>query len=129
MAKSLASEASRPATSHCFGQRLRRDVLTDGGVQHFLAELDDGVANVLGRQQAVAHVVDHLALLVGHVVVFEQLLADVEVAAFDLALRLLDGVGDHAVLDGLADCMPRAFMKFFTRSEAKMRIRLSSSDR
>ncbi|MCY1434289.1 hypothetical protein D9M71_503460 [compost metagenome] len=27
------------------------------------------------------------------------------------------------------DCMPRAFMKFFTRSEAKMRIRLSSSDR
>ncbi|MNP33453.1 hypothetical protein D3C76_1266940 [compost metagenome] len=27
------------------------------------------------------------------------------------------------------DCMPSAFMKFFTRSEAKIRIRLSSSDR
>ena len=83
------------------GQRLRRNMLADGGIEHFLAELGDSVTDVLGGQQAVAHVVDHLALLVGHVVVFEQLLADVEVAAFDLALRLLDGVGHHAVLDGL----------------------------
>ncbi|MNG91398.1 hypothetical protein D3C79_503070 [compost metagenome] len=83
-------------------QRLRRNVLADGSVQYFLAEFDDGVADVLGGQQAVAHVVDHLALLVGDVVIFEQLLTNVEVAAFDLALGFLDSVGDHAVLDGLA---------------------------
>lgn len=46
--------------------------------------------------------VDHLALLVGYVIEFQQLLADVEVAPFDLALGLLDGVGHHAVLDRLA---------------------------
>ncbi|MCY1505062.1 hypothetical protein D9M68_392570 [compost metagenome] len=77
-------------------------MLADGVVQHFLAELDDGLADVVGRQQAVAHVVDHLALFVGDVVELQQLLADVEVAAFHLALRLLDGVAHHAVLDRLA---------------------------
>ena len=44
----------------------------------------------LGFQQFIALLVDHLALVVGDVVVFQQLLADVEVARFDLALRLLD---------------------------------------
>src|SRR5690606_39784392 len=57
--------------------------------------LGDGFTDVVGGEQAVAHVVDHLALLVGHVVELQQLLADVEVAAFHLALRLLDGVGDQ----------------------------------
>ena len=47
-------------------------------------------------------VVDHLALVVGDVVVLEQLLADVEVARLDLALRVLDRARDHARLDGLA---------------------------
>jgi hypothetical protein len=53
-------------------------------------------------KQVVALLVDDLALIVGHIVVLEQLLADVEVAPLDLALRLLDGIGHHAVLDGLA---------------------------
>ena len=38
-------------------------------------------------EQLVALLVDHLALVVGDVVVLEQLLADVEVARLDLALR------------------------------------------
>ena len=49
-----------------------------------------------------ALLVDDLALVVGHVIVFEQVLADVEVAAFHLALGFLDGVVHHPVLDGLA---------------------------
>ncbi|MNJ12528.1 hypothetical protein D3C77_67210 [compost metagenome] len=84
------------------GQRLRRDVLGNGGVEHFLAEFGDGVANVVGCQQAVTHVVDDFTLLVGDVVELQQLFTNVEVATFDLALGFLDGVGDHAVLDGLA---------------------------
>ena len=43
----------------------------------------------LGFQQFVALLVDHLALVVGDVVVFEQVLADVEVVRLDLALRVL----------------------------------------
>jgi hypothetical protein len=41
----------------------------------------------LALEQFVALLVDHLALVVGDVVVLEQLLADVEVALLDLALR------------------------------------------
>ena len=48
-----------------------------------------------GRQVARTHdlgalLVDHLALVVGDVVEQQQLLADVEVMRFDLALRFLD---------------------------------------
>src|SRR5690606_28614035 len=42
-----------------------------------------------------------LALVIRHIVVFEQLLADVEVARLDLALRRLNGTRHHACLDGL----------------------------
>src|SRR2546427_8168081 len=45
----------------------------------------------LFRSDLVALLVDHLALVVGHVVVFEQLLADDEVAGLDLALSAFDG--------------------------------------
>ena len=46
--------------------------------------------------------VDHLALVVGHVVKGQQLLADVEVVRLDLALRLLDLARQQAALDDLA---------------------------
>ena len=46
--------------------------------------------------------VEGLALLVHHVVVVEQVLADVEVARLDLLLGVLDHAGEHAVLDRLA---------------------------
>ena len=60
---------------------------------------------VLGRsalEQALPERVDALALLVHDLVVFEQVLADVEVALLDLLLRALDPAADHLALDGLA---------------------------
>ena len=53
-------------------------------------------------QELVALLVDHLALVVGDVVVLEQLLADVEVARLDLALRVLDLRVTMPALDRLA---------------------------
>src|SRR4029453_5625345 len=44
--------------------------------------------------------VDRLALLVDHVVVLDHALAHIEVEALDARLRALDGLGDHARLDG-----------------------------
>ena len=64
-----------------------------------LGHLRDVVLEVVARQDVAAPAVDDLALLIHHVVVFEQMLADVEVVAFDLALRVGDGAGDQAVLD------------------------------
>jgi hypothetical protein len=62
----------------------------------------DGFGNIVGFQQFVALLVDHLALVVGNVVVFKQLLADIEVAGFDLALRRFQRASDERMLDGLA---------------------------
>ena len=45
--------------------------------------------------------VNDLALLVHHVVVLEDVLADLVVVVFDLALGALDGLADQARLDGL----------------------------
>ena len=57
----------------------------------------------IGRvQNVVALLVNHFALVVGHVVVFEQLLAHVKVARLDLALRRLDAAGNDTGFDGLA---------------------------
>jgi hypothetical protein len=106
-----------------------RDEAVDDLVDHVLADSRDGVGDVAVGEQVVALLIDDLALVVGDVVVFEELLADVEVAALDLALGLLDGVGDHGCSMASPFSMPSACMKFFTRSEAKMRIRLSSRDR
>ena len=76
-------------------------MFVDRLIQNFLTELADGLANVVGRQQGVTHVIDHFALLVGDVVKLQQLLTHIEVAPFNLALGFLDSVTDHAVLDGL----------------------------
>ena len=50
-------------------------------------------------EDLVALAVDDLALLVHHVVVLDDVLADVEVVALDLGLGVLDRLGDQAVLD------------------------------
>ena len=60
--------------------------------QRLLAEV--GVVEDL-----VAALVDDLALLVHHLVVLEDVLADLGVALLDGVLRPLDGLGDHLRLD------------------------------
>ncbi len=64
-----------------------------GGFAFLVLELD------LALEDLAAQRVDVLALLVHHVVVFEEVLADGEVLRLDLLLRALDGARHHAVLD------------------------------
>ena len=54
---------------------------------------------LLGFEQFVALLVDHLALVVVDVVEVEQVLADVEVVGLDLALRVVDLLGDQRAFD------------------------------
>src|SRR3954447_6727656 len=58
-------------------------------------------AHVLALEDLVAIGVDDAALLVHDVVVLEHALADEEVLLLDLALGLLDLLGEHPGLDGL----------------------------
>ena len=72
------------------------EILRDlpGEIEHHLPE-------VLASQDLPTHVVDHRALLVHHVVVFEEVLPDVEVVPLDLLLGVLDRAVDERVLDRL----------------------------
>ena len=71
-------------------------------VDHVGAHRVERLRDVVGLEQLVALLVDHLALVVGDVVVLEQVLAHVEVARLDLALRVLDRARDPRMLDRLA---------------------------
>src|SRR6185437_4868695 len=68
------------------------------GLHHVIANVGDGGRDLLAFKQFVALAIDHLALVVGDVVEFQQVFADVEVVLLDIALRLLDLPADHAIL-------------------------------
>ena len=74
------------------------DILRDLPVDHLLNQL----AAVGPFQNPLAESIHPLALLIHHLVVFEEILADVEVAFFDLLLRRLDPPRDHPALDRFA---------------------------
>ena len=67
-----------------------------------LAQRIDLSAQVDGIQNVVALLVNHLALVVGHVVVFQQLFANIEIARLHLALRTLNTARHNASLNGFA---------------------------
>ena len=71
-------------------------------VHHLVAQVGDGLADVLVTHDVDALLEDHLALIVHHVVVLEHVLARIEVARLDLLLRLLQRLVDPGVGDRLA---------------------------
>ena len=82
--------------------RFRRNVALHRLVDEAGDHVADRVRDVRRLEQLVALLVDHAALVVGDVVVFEQLLPDVEVARLDAVLRLRDRAVDDRMLDRLA---------------------------
>lgn len=73
-----------------FFQAFRRDVLADDSGDNVMANSGNALRDVVNIHQPVALLVDDLALIVGDVIVLKQLLANVEVTAFNLALGILD---------------------------------------
>ena len=85
-----------------FLHALRRNVGAEDIAHHALAQRGDGFADVGALEQLVSLLVDDLALVVGDVVVLQQLLPDVEVVRLDLALCRLDRARHPGALDRLA---------------------------
>ena len=91
-------------------QSLQVPIFRVIGIEVLLEQIVEGVADhpehlvlqIVLLQHAPPPGIDHLPLLVHHVVVFQQVLADVEVTALHLLLRALDGTGDHRMGDHLA---------------------------
>ena len=78
------------------------DVLVHQLRHHILAHALDRLGDVLRAHQVGALLIDHAALIVGDVVVFQQLFARIEVVLLDAPLRALDLPRQHAAFDGLA---------------------------
>ena len=76
-------------------------VLVDEALDHVGDLLARDRAHVAALEHLVAVLVDDLALLVHHVVVLEDALADEEVLLLDLALGALDLLREHLGLDRL----------------------------
>ena len=91
--------------------------------------LDDQLLLIEAFEKLTAQPVDGLALLVHHVVVFEQVLAGFEVLRLDCLLCGLDAIEIMRDSMGTPSSMPICCSSVETHSFAKMRIRSSSSDR
>ena len=81
--------------------------LSTRSAHRLLQRLQHRAAHVLRGQRLVAQPVDDLALLVHHVVVLEQVLADVEVVRLDPLLRALDRAGHQRCSMTSPSCTPR----------------------
>ena len=71
-------------------------------LDHLMAHVTGHLGDVVGAHHLAALVKDDLALIVHHIIEFQQLLADVEVAAFDLGLCAFKRFVDPRVNDRLA---------------------------
>ena len=74
---------SNPFTSHS-SSRLSGGTNWLNGIHDLSTEVCDGFADIISIQQTVTLGVDHLTLIVSHIIVFKQVLADIEVATFQL---------------------------------------------
>ncbi len=84
-----------------FVARRRRAVRLDERVDRFGEVLHRRGTQVLAVEDLIAALVDDLALLVHHLVVLEDVLADLRVLRLDGGLRPFDRLGDHLRLDRL----------------------------
>ena len=73
-------------------QAFGRNKLVNG-VHDLSTEVGDGFADIIGSQQTVTLGVDHLALIVSHIILFELVLTNIEVETFDFVPGFFDGVG------------------------------------
>ncbi|MPM66461.1 hypothetical protein SDC9_113368 [bioreactor metagenome] len=90
-----------------FFQRLRRNVGINRGFEHVFTNAVDGFTNVAYIQQFVTLGIDRTTLIVGNIIVFQQLLTNIEVAAFHFTLRVSNRFGDPRVLNGLTRFHPQ----------------------
>ena len=85
--------------SPLFGVAVGVDVGREHAVDRLVDHLLDVIVNRIPLEHVATAIVDDLTLLVHHVVVLEQVFADLEVAGLHLFLRSLDGAGDQRMFD------------------------------
>ena len=97
----------QPLTVPLIGIGFRRHIGIDQIGNNLMAHILHDFRQVFALHDFQTLAKDRLALVIHHIVEFQQLLADVEVAAFDLCLRLFKALVDPRVNDGLAFLHPQ----------------------
>jgi len=92
----VAVDAKGAASFQRLQQRI--DAKSDTGVRYHVFDL---LTQVIGGQHLTALLIDHRALLIHHIVVFQHFFTDVKVLAFNTNLCLLDRRGNQFVFDWL----------------------------
>ena len=81
-----------------FGRHMHIDQIFD----HLMAHIGGHFGDIFGTHDLAALIKDDLALVVHHIVEFQQLFANVEIAPLDLGLCAFEGFVDPRVNNRLA---------------------------
>ena len=76
-----------------FFHAVRRDVVINQVADNVGADFAGQIADIFSRQDFVTLMVNHFTLVIGNVIVFQNLFTHIEVAAFDFTLRAFDLTG------------------------------------
>ena len=74
---------------------------------HLMPHLRHGLMHILAFHQLNAMLKNHLALIIHHIVIFEQIFPDVEIARLNLGLRPLQRLVDPGMNNRLALFKPQ----------------------
>ena len=85
-----------------FFQRLWRNVGINGRFEHIFTNAVNGFAHIADIQQFVTLGVNGATLIVSHVIIFQQLLTNVEVTAFNFTLGVGNRFSHPRVFNGFA---------------------------
>ena len=66
----------------------------------FMAHINNGFMNIIGAHNFLALVKNHPALVIHHIVIFQQLFADFKIAGLNLGLGLFDGLVNPGMHNG-----------------------------
>jgi hypothetical protein len=81
---------------------IRGNIGIEDACEHLSMHLLHQLVNIVRLQHISPLAVDHFALFVHHIVILEEVLANLKVVSFDLALGILNSFCNHGVLDRLA---------------------------
>ena len=76
-------------------------VVGDEVIHHIGANRFNGIGYFLSRENFITLTVNHLTLIIGYVIVFQQLFAHIKVMAFHLALGIFNCTTHPRMLDCL----------------------------
>ena len=88
---------------------FRGNISVNNFLDHLITGYPYGLGDIIHSHQGIALVINNLALLISHIVIFQQLLAHIEITTLYLLLRILDRTRYPGMFYRLAFFHPKFF--------------------